>query len=143
MRMRHMVRAVVNVVNLSTPLGLLIALVGARRVRRGPNGLLLAQGYHLPVPGVPAFTVGNVILLRLDDEGLERRPTLLVHEERHTTQYAWSLGPIMIALYMAAAGISWLLSGCYASYNPYERLADLDHGGYDRHDLRRWLRGTR
>jgi hypothetical protein len=135
MRMRHKVRAVANILNLSTPLGLLIALIGARRVSRGPHGLLFAYGYLLPIPDVPAFTVGNVILLRLDD-GLERHPTLLIHEERHTTQYAWSLGPVMIALYLVAAGVSWLMCGCFACYNPYERLAGLDDGGYDRHEVR-------
>jgi hypothetical protein len=138
--MRHRVKAAVNYVNLSTPLGLLIAVIGARRVGRGPRGLLIARGYRLPIPPAPAFTVGNVILLRLDDDGLARRPTLLAHEERHTAQYAWSLGPVMILLYVLASGVSWALSGCPACYNPYERLAGLGDGGYDRHELRRWLR---
>jgi hypothetical protein len=141
MHRRYWLKAGVNYLNLSTPLGLLIALIGARRVGRGPRGLLVARGYRLPIPPAPAFTVGNVILLRLDD-GLERRPTLLEHEERHTTQYAWSLGPIMIVLYVLASGVSWLLCGCPACYNPYERLAGLGDGGYDPHELRRWIRRT-
>jgi hypothetical protein len=125
----------VNIVNLSTPLGVLIALIGARRLGRGPRGLVIARGYRLPLPPAPAFTVGSVILMRLDED-LTARPTLLAHEERHTTQYAWSFGPIMIVLYVLAAGLSWALSGCPACYNPYERLADLADGGYDRHNLR-------
>jgi hypothetical protein len=136
MRARHRVRAAVNIVNLSTPLGLLIALIGARGVSRGPRGLVFARGYRLPVPPAPAFTVGNVILVRLDDDDLAGRPTLLAHEERHTTQYAWSLGPVMILLYVVVSGLSWALCGCPACYNPYERLADLADGGYDRHYLR-------
>jgi hypothetical protein len=143
MRARHWVRATVNYVNLSTPLGVLIALIGARRIGRGPRGLLIARGYRLPVPPAPAFTVGNVILLRLDDDGLERRPTLLDHEERHTVQYAWSLGPVMIVLYVLASGVSWALSGCPACYNPYERLAGLDDGGYPQHELRRQFKRAR
>jgi hypothetical protein len=135
-RYRHRVRAGVNIVNLSTPLGLLIALAGARRLRRGPRGLVYAYGYRLPVPPAPAFTVGNVILMRHGDAGRAPSPSLLSHEERHTTQYAWSLGPVMIALYVAAAAISWALSGCPACYNPFERLADLADGGYERHGLR-------
>jgi hypothetical protein len=136
MRARHRVRVGVNIVNLSTPLGLLIALIGARRLRRGPRGLVFAYGYRLPIPVPPAFTVGNVILMRQGDPELTPGPTLLCHEERHTTQYAWSLGPVMIVLYLGAAAISWALSGCPACYNPYERLAGLDDGGYERH----WLR---
>ena len=45
------VRQVVNVVNLSTPLGLLVALVGGSRFRRGPDGLLLGTGFRIPVRG--------------------------------------------------------------------------------------------
>jgi hypothetical protein len=137
MRARHRVKAAVNIINLSTPLGLLIALIGARHVGRGPRGLVYARGYRLPIPPQPAFTVGNVILMRLDDDDFAGRPALLAHEERHTTQYAWSLGPLMIALYVVASGISWALCGCPACYNPYERLADLADGGYDRHYVRR------
>lgn len=125
-----------NLINLSTPLGLLIALIGARRVTRGPRGLLYAYGYRLPVPPAPAFTVGNVILLRRRDALRTDRHPLHVHEERHTTQYAWSLGPAMIVFYVLASAASWALCGCWACYNPYERLADLADGGYDRHYLR-------
>jgi hypothetical protein len=136
MRARHRARAAVNVVNLSTPLGLLIALIGAGRLERGPRGLVYARGYRLPVPPAPAFTVGNVILFRLGEDDLGNQPELLAHEERHTTQYAWSLGPVMILLYVLVSGVSWALSGCPACYNPYERLADLAEGGYERHYLR-------
>ena len=59
----------------------------------GPDGLLLARGYRLRVPAAPAFTVGNVVLLRIDDEALSRRPMLLAHEARHATQYACASFP--------------------------------------------------
>jgi hypothetical protein len=135
------VRQVVNLVNLSTPLGLLVALAGRADVRRGPDGLLIARGYRLRVPRAPAFTVGNVVLVRLDDEALARRPRLLVHEARHATQYAWCVGPLMIPLYGVAAAWSWVRSRDLAAYNVFERLAGLEDGGYrtrpgDGHDQR-------
>ena len=73
MRAALRVRQVMNVVNLSTPLGLLVALAGRAGVTRGPDGLLLARGYRLPVPTAPAFTLGNVVVVR-DGETLVRRP---------------------------------------------------------------------
>lgn len=145
MKRAHRVRQVVNAVNLSTGLGLLLAATGtrgargARRVRRGPDGLLVAAGYRLPFPVASAFTVGNVVLVR-DADGLADGSRLLRHEARHSTQYAWCLGPVMLPLYGACAGASMLLCGDWASYNPFERLAGLADGGYRRRPLRPFLR---
>ena len=47
-------RQVVNVVNLSTPLGLLVALAGRARLSRGPDGLLLADGSGSAYPPRPS-----------------------------------------------------------------------------------------
>ncbi|HEX7187408.1 MAG TPA: hypothetical protein VF423_04220 [Actinomycetes bacterium] len=129
MRAALRVRQVMNVVNLSTPLGLLVALAGRAGVTRGPDGLLLARGYRLPVPTAPAFTLGNVVVVR-DGETLVRRPRLLTHEARHATQYAWCVGPVMLPLYGVAAAWSWLRSRDYATSNVFERLAGLEDGGY-------------
>jgi hypothetical protein len=126
---RWRVRQVVNVVNLSTPLGVVVGLVGRSRFRRGPDGLVLATGFRVPVPA-PAFTLGNVVLLRLDDAALGRRPTLLVHEARHASQYAWCVGPVMLPLYLLAAGWSWLRCRDPSSYNVFEVRAGLADGGY-------------
>ena len=123
-------RQVVNYVNLSTPLGLLAAVLGRARVVAGPGGLVLATGYRLPVPAAPAFTVGNVVLLRADLDVLRRRPRLLRHEARHATQYAVCVGPVMIPLYLVAAGWSWLRCRDFAWHNVFERLAGLADGGY-------------
>lgn len=79
-----------------------------------------------------AFTLGNVILTRHDRDWCAERPALLRHEDRHCTQYAFCLGPVMVLLYVFFAGVSWLLSGDHASYNPFERLANLADGGYVR-----------
>ena len=126
---RWRVRQVVNVVNLSTPLGLLAALAGRARVSRGPDGLLLAKRFRLGVPA-PAFTLGNVVLIRIDDETLAGRPELLRHEARHASQYACCLGPVMLPLYGLAAAWSWLRCRDPSSYNVFEVRAGLEDGGY-------------
>ena len=129
MEARWRVRQVVNVVNLSTPLGLLLGLVGRARFERGPDGLVLGKGFRIKVRA-PAFTLGNVVLIRLDDAALARRPTLLVHEARHATQYACCIGPVMLPLYLLAAAWSLLRCGDPASYNTFEVRAGLADGGY-------------
>jgi hypothetical protein len=123
-------RLVVNAINLSTLLGLAVAFAGRARPQAAPDGLFVARGYALGLPAAPAFTIGNVIILRLDDEALARRPQLLVHEARHATQYAWCIGPLLLPLYVAAAGWSWLWARDFSSYNVFERLAGLEDGGY-------------
>jgi hypothetical protein len=138
--MRPALRFTVNVVNLSTPVGLLVASAGQSRIGRAADGLFVARGYRLRVPRAPAFTVGNVIIVRLDDEALAQRPRLLVHEARHASQYAWCLGVVMLPLYFAAAGWSWLRARDYSSYNLFERLAGLEDGGYPQPPDRRTAR---
>src|SRR5687768_1254207 len=96
---RWRVKSVANVVNLSTPLGLLVAALGRSRLRRGPRGLVLASDYRLPLPAAPAFTVGNVVVSPRPAEFLDGRPALLRHEERHSWQYAVCLGLPMLPLY--------------------------------------------
>jgi hypothetical protein len=133
-------RQVVNVINLSTPLGLAIAQASRARLVKGPNGLLIAFGYRLALPKNQAFTVGNVILLRGDESVLRRRPTLLAHEARHASQYAVCIGPVMWPLYGLAAGWSWMCTGDWASRNVFERRAGLADGGYQERPLRRVFR---
>jgi hypothetical protein len=137
---RHRVRQVVNWVNLSTMLGLITGLLGRARFEQRADGLIIARGYRLPVPPAPAFTMGNVIILRIDDERLARRPGLLEHEARHATQYAWCLGPVMIVLYLLAAAWSWMVTGDPASRNVFEQHAGLADGGYRERPLRPFLR---
>ncbi len=115
--------------NLSTPLGLLVGLAGRSRFRRGPDGLVLATDFRIRVRA-PAVTIGNVVLLRLDDEALAQRPRLLVHEARHASQYACCVGPVMMPLYLVAAAWSWLRCRDAASYNVFEVRAGLADGGY-------------
>ncbi|MFG1700777.1 hypothetical protein [Nonomuraea sp. NPDC049309] len=125
---RFRFRRVANYVNLSTPLGLLIAAIGGATTRPGPNGLILAFGYRHRFPAAAAFTVGNVVLTRRN--ALSER--LVLHEGRHATQWAWCLGLPMLPLYLLAMLVSVMVCGNQAAYNIFERLAGLDDGGYPR-----------
>ncbi len=136
MRRAHRVRLAANLVNGSTMAGILVAAAGRARLGRGPNGLLVAAGYRLPVPPAPAFCVGGVIVSRLDPVTLSSAQTLLRHEARHASQYACCGGLPMLPLYFLAAGLSWLLAGDFYAWNPFERLAGLADGGYADRPLR-------
>jgi hypothetical protein len=133
------VRTVANWTNLSTPLGLLLARLGGARLTSVGRGVHLATGYRWGFPVASAFTVGSVVLSRHEAAWLLARPRLLQHEDRHVTQYAWLLGPVLLPLYVVAAAVSWLATGDHASWNPFERLAGLDDGGY-RTAASRWTR---
>jgi hypothetical protein len=130
---RLRIRQLWNAVNLTTPLGLVLALAAGCRIHRGPDGLLLAFGYRWAVPDGGAFTVGNMVLFRP-----HTAPTalLLRHESRHATQYAWCLGLPFLALYAASAGWSLLRTGDPASRNLFERRAGLRAGGYRERPVR-------
>lgn len=131
MEARWRLRRAANVVSLATPLGLLVAMAGRARVSAGPDGLLVATGFRIRVPA-PAFTVGNVVVVRGDGDVLARRATLLVHESRHATQYACCLGPVMLPLYGLAAAWSLVRCGDPFSYNVFEVRAGFADGGYPR-----------
>ncbi len=139
-RPAHRVRQVVNLVNLSTLLGLVVAVVGGAGLRKGPDGLLLGYGYHLRLPVNPVFTLGNVVVFKDGDSVHVRRPTLLTHEARHATQYALCLGPVMLPFYGLAAAWSWICTGDPASRNLFERWAGLKDGGYRERPLRPMFR---
>jgi hypothetical protein len=126
-------RRAVNLATLATPAGLLLARLGGARLRPGPRGTLVAAGYRsrLLAPRAAAITVGDVILLRLDDDRLARRPGLLDHEAEHATQWACALGMVGFPLlYGLASAWSWLRFGDAALGNPFERRAGLVTGGY-------------
>lgn len=126
-------RQVVNCLNLATPVGLAIALAGRAAISRGPHGLLIARGYRCSLPRVHgrAITIGDVVLLGLDDEALARRPLLLTHEARHSGQYARWLGPLgFLPAYALSALWSWWCTGDPALRNHFESRAGLGDGGY-------------
>lgn len=128
MRARHRARLAVNLANGSTLAGLGLGLAGRARLARAPDGLITGTGYRLPLPAVPAFTMGSVILTRV--AALPSDAALFRHEARHTTQYAWCGGLLMLPLYFTAAGASWVLCGSFGAWNVFERLAGLADGGY-------------
>lgn len=138
MRLRHRVRLWVNLVNGSTLAGLAAARIGGATLARLPDGLLVATGYRLPVPPAPAYTLGNVIITRRP--ALTFDTPLCRHEARHSTQYAWCGGLLMLPVYFAAAGVSWLISGDFGAWNVFERAAGLADGNYTDRPLRALLR---
>jgi hypothetical protein len=125
---RLRIRQAVNLVNGSTLAGLGVATLGGAAIARSVDGLFTGTGYRLPVPPAPAFCVGNVIVTRQD--AIDPGSRLFRHEARHATQFAWCGGVIMIPLYLAAAGVSWALTGDFGARNVFERLAGLADGGY-------------
>ncbi|MGH3734640.1 MAG: hypothetical protein ACRDT6_03305 [Micromonosporaceae bacterium] len=132
-------RMVVNWINLTTLLGLLVAVLGRAELRRGPHGLLVTGGYRLPVPKQECFTIGNVVGCRRPASWLlePERAELLGHEAGHATQYAW-LSVLFFPLYGLASLWSWLLTGGYGARNVFERKAGLAAGGYTDRPLRTW-----
>jgi hypothetical protein len=123
-------RRIANVLNLSTPLGLLLARAAGARCNPGPRGLTIATGYRWALPPARAFTMGNVVLYRTGAASAGQDPVLLGHEEQHSTQYAWCLGLPFLALYFLCAGWSVLRTGNPGTANFFERQAGLAAGGY-------------
>jgi hypothetical protein len=131
-----------NLINLSTPVGLAVAAVGGARIRRGPRGLFLCEGYRLNFPIAGAFTIGNVITTTATwEEKLRRYPQLLRHEERHSWQYLYCFGFPYYIPYVIFMGWSWLRTGDRAARNFFERQAGLQIGGYRELPTRRLSEG--
>ena len=129
----------VNLANGSTLAGLGLAALGCAATARSAEGLFTGIRYRLPVPPAPAFCLGNVIMTRGD--GIDPGSALFRHEARHATQFACCGGLMMIPLYLAAAGVSWALTGDFGARNVFERRAGLADGGYTGRPLRPALRG--
>lgn len=127
-----MLRAGGNLLNLSTPLGVAVAAVGGARLRRGPDGLVLAERYRLRLPSAGAFTVGNVVIVpgTVLDQVVARCPGTLSHEAAHSWQWFGCLGLPFLPLYALASGWSWLRTGDVAAGNVFEVAAGLERGGY-------------
>ena len=129
--LRHRWRRQVNLLNLSTPLGLAVAGLGRARVTRGERGLLLAEGYRLPFPVAGAFTIGNVLLTSGRWDELQRtRPGLLEHEEAHTWHWLGCAGLPFLPVYGLCLVWSLVRTGDRAAANLFERRAGLAAGGY-------------
>jgi hypothetical protein len=133
-------RTVLNWINLTTLVGLVLASLGQARLRRGPGGLVIAGDCRLPMPEQSCMTMGNLIICRHSADWLldPEQAALLGHETRHATQYAF-LGPLFWPLYGIASLWSWLLTGEYGARNWFEQNAGLAAGGYADAPLRGWV----
>lgn len=121
--------SLLNMVNLTTPLGLAIGRVSGCQISRRA-GCWQAIGYQWRVPVTAGFTVGSVVISRraLSEAVWE-------HEMTHVRQYAL-LGPAFWPAYAAAAGWSYLRTGDWWSRNVFERRAGLRAGGYRERPVR-------
>ena len=122
-------------INLSTLVGLLVATIGRARFSAGPRHTILATDLRLPLRA-GALTIGDVVMTRKPLDRMRERHALLRHEMRHTVQYAWCLGVVMLLLYAIAAGASYVLTGDPDSRNVFERLAGLEDGSYRERPIR-------
>ncbi len=131
MELERALRNVGNIANLSTPLGLVVAVMGRARLRM-VGGLVVADQARLPFISASAMTIGSVVLVprRSLDEAQARIPGLLEHEDHHAHQWAYCLGLPFIPMYVAATGWSWLRTGDRATANHFETQAGLELGGY-------------
>jgi hypothetical protein len=130
-RISDVVRTALTAANGTTGFGLLLALASGAKVRRGRNGVLIAEGYRRRVPPATCFTVGSVIITRRSADWLLHadRAELFAHESRHAGQYA-VLGPLFWPAYWTACGYSFARTRTYADRNIFERHAGLQAGGY-------------
>ncbi len=124
MRPAYRVRQLVNAVNLSTLAGLLIAKLSGAQLIRGRDGIVLAVGARGRFPDARAFTVGNVVVLRVEPDD-----DLLRHESHHSTQWAWCV-VLFLPLYLLAVAWSYARAGDHWSRNWFEQRAGLESGGY-------------
>lgn len=124
-------RNLANVINLSTPLGLVLGVAGRGRWRRSP-GLLVAENVRLPLVSASAMTVGSVVLVmgRTVEDAQSRIPALMEHENEHAWQYAYCLGLPFLPLYAVATLWSQVRAGDRATRNVFEKQAGLESGGY-------------
>lgn len=145
MAARHLARGIVTALNGTTGAGLLVALATGAKIRRGRHGVLIAEGYRLPIPPASCFTIGSVIVTRRSAEWLldEQRRELFDHEHHHAQQYA-VLGPLFWPAYWVACGYSYATTGSWGARNFFEKRAGLKAGGYPTDlPLRPWVRKIR
>ncbi len=133
------IRTVLTAVNGTTLVGLALARAAGARIVRGPDGVLIAEGFAGRFPKQTCFTIGSVIVTRRTAAWLlhEQHTELLRHETRHVNQYAL-LGPLFWPAYWLACGWSYALTGSYGGRNVFERHAGLAAGGYREPELRPW-----
>jgi hypothetical protein len=126
-----------NRVNGTTLLGHALARVTRSSRSAGPLGTVIAERYPLRLPDAACFVIGDVIFCKGTAEWLTSLAMrgVLVHEVRHTYQYArW--GPLFWPLYFAGSAWSYLITGNFGARNAFERNAGLADGGYSEAPVR-------
>lgn len=127
------VRNLANLVNLSTPLGLIAAAVGRGHIEVDrQRGLVIAEQVRLPFVTAGAMTIGDVVLVlkRTREDLVARHPDVLHHEEQHSWQWSYCLGLPFLPLYFAMMAWSTWRTGNRAWFNFFEQQAGLVTGGY-------------
>jgi hypothetical protein len=123
-------RQALNWINLSTPLGLVVAYLGKATIRNGERGTFIATGYAADFPVASAFTIGSVVITTHPEGWFGDRPRELAHEERHAWQYVFCLGVPLLPLYALAMAYSQWRTGDPAAANVFELGAGLADGNY-------------
>jgi hypothetical protein len=134
-------RTLLTALNGTTLVGLAIAKLTGATIRRGRDGVLIAENYARTIPRNTCFTVGSVIITKRTAEWLlhEKRSALFDHESRHVSQYA-VLGPLFWPAYYLCCGYSYAMTGSYGCRNALEKHAGLHAGGYPTDVPLRWRR---
>lgn len=125
------VRNVANMVNGSTPLGVVLGIAARGRFRMRSQLIIVDQA-TLPFVTASAMTVGSVVLIpRRTLEDVSRRiPTLIEHEDAHAWQWSYCLGLPFLPLYLATTFWSLARTKDRAHANFFEVQAGLESGGY-------------
>jgi hypothetical protein len=133
-------RELVNIINLSTLAGCVLARIGRARLQRADTEyrMIYASYYRLKRPVRMAFSVGNVVISARDTASLPG--AVLTHHRRHATQYAWCLGLLAVIPYALACGWSWMRTGDMAAKNMFETRAGLgpEYDDFPIRKLPRW-----
>jgi hypothetical protein len=131
-------RQKLNKLNLSTPLGLLIAkIIGGTTIQK-ENGIYLNYGRKGKYIKADAMAIGDVVLVKqvkgckLCESGSphDLSDSLLRHELIHSEQYAKFGGIIFLALYLLYSIKSFLIYKNTWQDNIFEIQAGLEDGGY-------------
>jgi hypothetical protein len=120
-----LLRSIVNWLNLSTPLGVLLGYAAGGRPYSFDAFYRIRQFRgcrRRPISTWRVVTVGNVLLLNgQPDRGVSKG--ILVHEGRHSTQYACLGGVLAIPLYGFAMLVSLVRTGNRTEANVFENVA--------------------
>jgi hypothetical protein len=131
-------RHILNNLNLSTFLGLLISKIIGGTTIQSENGIYINYGRKGKYNKAWAITIGDVILAKQDKNCRQCKlgnphnlsSAILRHELIHSEQFAKFGGVIFLALYSFASIKSFIIYRNHWQGNIYEIQAGLSDGGY-------------